>query len=90
MVCKECKQCWNYNVGDNDCPGSSSPCSYQITREPKHRADIVYCLNVSCPFDDCKWHVKQLPITEGTQTFANLHHVCRRYILWVYKRLMEE
>ena len=53
--------------------------------------DGVYCSNGSCPFEDCKSHLKHLAgrEPEGKVRIAGLDGVCRRYIGWLVEEALE-
>lgn len=50
-------------------------------------ADITYCVNDSCPFDDCERHPSKIAKAcedgVGYVSMAALDSTCRRYIGWL-------
>lgn len=46
-------------------------------------ADITYCSNVNCPFEDCERHLRRLPddaYSKQMVSIANFAGTCRDYI----------
>lgn len=47
-------------------------------------ADITYCANAQCPFNDCERHLSKASeaaiFGRGYVSMANLDGVCKRYI----------
>jgi len=52
--------------------------------------DITYCSNISCPFNDCDRHPKQLKGKAGIASFADFAGTCRRYISWLVDEVKED
>ncbi len=53
-------------------------------------ADITYCTNMNCPFNECERHLTQLKKYAGQQmqvSVANLGGVCREYLNYVYEEV---
>lgn len=52
--------------------------------------DKTYCINQDCPFVYCENHIRQLPTTGGTYSFADLDKVCKKYITYLVHRNKSE
>ena len=49
-------------------------------------ADITYCLNTCCPFEDCERHTNNAPRNVPV-SMAYLDGTCRRYIAFLLEEI---
>lgn len=53
MICKECKNCWNYMVCENGCYGSDKPCEHHIDGENECADSRTVQKALGMSFEEC-------------------------------------